>query len=987
MEKKLIKKGMSVLLSLNMLLGGMISDISLLTVRAETDKENLIDSENKSVTDTVPVLSSVDTRDLSGGEQKEMYRVGIIAGEEISLRQILIESGFLRDSDVDAYLDSIESVAVSDIDVFTLVEDRDEYTFIAKDHFDSEQVITLETDKTVSYITVTDRSKTPVHTIVTESGKTGSVAVTAGGGEHFSDGVSVSANFDRNDDAVNTVTQNNLLNAEYFGFFVNTDESIGSGYDVSVVFPEPVTGEEYRLFYVSGSYAEEIYGSVETTGDPNNPVAAGIQFHTNTLGNYVLACTKKFNYKVPEGPFEYYISDEETFTLRDLLISSGVVTEEYVDLLIQNVSSVTSSDPAVISVNIYDDGCILTPLTYVKDENVTVVLNDGQTFDISFVDTRENPEEVGSEGVLVSSKNSYEVSVAYSSDAKVPEGSELELKEIPYYTNDGKDLTNRAAEALDVDKEDIVSVTLVDVSIVKDEETIEPNAPVDVKVQVDETDSNKYETQVISVGDTADVLNVTEDETGTAYETTADSMDPVYAIVEVKMVKELVASDGSTYRVTAEFNRNAGIPSNAELIVSEINKGDEGYEYYVAQSAAMLDTTPDGLSMARPFDISFRNPETGEEYQPNQNVKVSIELIDTDLNNYSEVNIVHFGNETKVVDSELSADALNFETDGFSVYVLTGVFTYTYIFYLPTEDVTEEVLTDESGNVTGFKVENWSSCYNQAPVKTDSSDVLAYSQVVRQGEKPIIPQPADTNDKVFAGWFEGKHSGTDVTFTTTAYDFDNVVISINDTIYLYARYSTFKNAVFHDQYNNELKDYPVMHTRRGEWINNSAKVRIDDVSATYSGNGQLAFYGWSETPVQTPGQMGDLIPAENGYITITGQKDLYPIFQPFYWLSFYSSYTGSGATYVPQKAYFSTNEDGPTSLTVPEWEGHTFVGWYLGTLQVNDNQDGTTTEEIVYSTKVTDENGDFIPGLNVEDILELRAGKLILKKNVTLYAK
>ena len=140
MKGAVMKKGFSLILSANMVLTGMLSDFSVLTVNAETTAADSIAAENVSVTDTVinpatetvPVLSSVSYR-TSGEEQDEIYRYSIRTDEEVSLGTILYESGFLASSDIDSYLDRITDISVSDSDLLHLTDDEDEYVLIAEE--------------------------------------------------------------------------------------------------------------------------------------------------------------------------------------------------------------------------------------------------------------------------------------------------------------------------------------------------------------------------------------------------------------------------------------------------------------------------------------------------------------------------------------------------------------------------------------------------------------------------------------------------------------------------------------------------------------------------------------------------------------------------------------------------------------------------------------------------------------------------------------
>ena len=108
--------------------------------------------------------------------------------------------------------------------------------------------------------------------------------------------------------------------------------------------------------------------------------------------------------------------------------------------------------------------------------------------------------------------------------------------------------------------------------------------------------------------------------------------------------------------------------------MSEIKEGEAGYDEYVAQSAAALGKNPENLAFARPFDITLKNPQTGEEYQPNEAVQVSIQLLKDSLNNYANVDAVHIsdgtGETAQVMDTTVHVEAVEFAADGFSVYVL-----------------------------------------------------------------------------------------------------------------------------------------------------------------------------------------------------------------------------------------------------------------------------------------------------------------------------
>ena len=141
----------------------------------------------------------------------------------------------------------------------------------------------------------------------------------------------------------------------------------------------------------------------------------------------------------------------------------------------------------------------------------------------------------------------------------------------------------------------------------------------------------------------------------------------------------LTASDGNEYKITVTYDSTSGIPAGAELVVNEIKEGDEGYEEYVAKSAEKLGEKAENVALAKAFDITLRDPESGVEYQPTKDVLVSVELLQENLEDYESIDVVHIhrestqdGEEAEIMDSTIHGETIEFVTDGFSVYVLMG---------------------------------------------------------------------------------------------------------------------------------------------------------------------------------------------------------------------------------------------------------------------------------------------------------------------------
>ncbi|MBQ3901048.1 MAG: hypothetical protein II736_04920, partial [Clostridia bacterium] len=134
----------------------------------------------------------------------------------------------------------------------------------------------------------------------------------------------------------------------------------------------------------------------------------------------------------------------------------------------------------------------------------------------------------------------------------------------------------------------------------------------------------------------------------------------IYAVGSV-IEKTIVAEDGYTYKITVIYDESAGIPDDAELNVSEISSAD-----MLRTAAETVGSGVESISYAKMFDISI--VKDGVEYQPNENVKVSVELLDA--GEVSDVQVVHFDSETEAAPlaAETDGNTVTFETEGFSVF-------------------------------------------------------------------------------------------------------------------------------------------------------------------------------------------------------------------------------------------------------------------------------------------------------------------------------
>ncbi len=288
----------------------------------------------------------------------------------------------------------------------------------------------------------------------------------------------------------------------------------------------------------------------------------------------------------------------------------------------------------------------------------------------------EEPVEEVNEQTVTASGTDYSVSLTYTADANIPEGSMFELSELPASGILYDTLTTSVASTLNAETEEISSVTFVDVDVKKDGDSVPLDAPVSVSIAVDDPADGDTVTQVVALGQQNEVLNPEEGNDGT-FSSTTENLDSTYAIVRITKQATLKTSDDHTWLITVTYSRDdSAIPADVELVVNELKEGDPGYDEYIAASAAAAGADRENIAFAKAFDICLIDPATGLECQPTKDVSVSIQLLEEEVRDSAPVDVIHFGEEEspKQLDAALNAEnAIEFATPGFSVFVIMQV--------------------------------------------------------------------------------------------------------------------------------------------------------------------------------------------------------------------------------------------------------------------------------------------------------------------------
>ncbi len=411
----------------------------------------------------------------------------------------------------------------------------------------------------------------------------------------------------------------------------------------------------------------------------------------------------------------------------------------------------------------------------------------------------------------------------------------------------------------------------------------------------------------------------------------------------------LTAEDGKKYRVAVTYDSAAGIPDNAELQVSWLKQKSAAYKEYVGQAAETLGKTVKNLEFAHALDISLVDPATGEHYQPNKDVKVSIELLKEDIASSDRIGVVHFTEETddetagasedsaggkaEILDARVTSDgAIEFESGSFSIYIVTrDALLKHYVFLNGTDN---------------------------------SSDIFA-EQVLTDGESLVEPAMPSRSGAVFDHWEDASHNTAVFPLTVSTADAQGETLDEKqewldaNKVYYYAVYSDEKTVItYYNQSGLVVEKHEVEKPAAGQ-----AAAEEDTRSVRYlpiqdKEGSVVTFRYWTDDPRGNGHEVGTETAAGSGeydgVIKITADSpseiELYPKLEDGHYLYLDNNrkaYDLSNADFIQAE----TVVDGETANEVlaslnersnhaiPEAPGYVFKGWYISASKTKFEED------------------------------------------------
>ena len=558
----------------------------------------------------------------------------------------------------------------------------------------------------------------------------------------------------------------------------------------------------------------------------------------------------------------------------------------------------------------------------------------------------------------------YLITVVYDTKSNIPSDAILSVSEILIEDETYEDIIDKSSEALGEDKiENASFIRAFDISLRNPDTSEEYQPESGVRVSIDlinEEISEDSNIEVLHIEEEKDEATIIDSSiNGETVEFETDGFS-VFVVVKTEKEFVLTASDGNNYKITVSYDSSSGIPEDAILEVSEILEDDPGYNDYVERNAEALGKQPNHFSFIHAFDISLVNPDTGVHYQPNNYVKVKIELLNEDVDNNDSVNVVHFAESEyiEILDNNIIDGKVQFESDSFSVYVVTqNVLLKHFVFLNGTDPqadkYSEQVLANGEGLVEPPKATKdgavfkwWSTSINGTKCDFESSEY-----------KNIVIDP----DSVTGSTYEEKQAYLDA-----------------NPVYFYAVYD--KEMVVVTFYNQSGLIVQEVKVDKPGTLDTTAEIYnyipIQDKENTY-----VSFKYWTEEKYATASS------ANAGTLTISADDtrtkiDLYPVLEEGHYLNFDAnrdSVDGASIEYIPALFVVNKNRDGSLdqkiaavageleqalgTSTTPECTGYVFQGWYtqaVGGEQVfSPNSDKTLECNESALKGLLDSNGKF----------------------------
>ncbi len=528
-------------------------------------------------------------------------------------------------------------------------------------------------------------------------------------------------------------------------------------------------------------------------------------------------------------------------------------------------------------------------------------------------------EEAQEPKTLTSEGPDYTVTVSYTDDAQIPDNATLEVSEIGKGTPEYAAYLDQAKGAVNDETKSVNEARFFDITIVADGQKVEPKAPVNVQINftgIEQT--NTDDTQLLHYKDDKDVEVMDQAEFSKSEEKAVDTVQfetegfSVYGIVGTETITvDYLTDEGSTYEITIDLSDVTNIPNDSYIDIRELT-GDE-YDRYLSATAEALGTNVDSIARTKLFDIGIKSGE--DEIEPNGKVSVDFKL-KKEL--FGDAAVVHFGEDTEVLDTTTEGNVVSFETVGFSVYAI-----------VPYDGI------PQPARVT-FEFEDPN---NADFTFIDRAGNPQTTQIIKNGEDlqdvglPTIPE-----GETFGGWFiyDGDEIVEAVSFESAisvAYGEDGAGSTVSASSITIDPADLGEDGTYHVKvkaFFGEVVYLTFYEDAGGNNILNKIQIakgsNYDISNVTVNApESELLFGGWASTAGENDDDREVISPT--ALTNIQNDRPFYPTFKSGHWLTFYAGATGSGATYTAPAFVIAGGTAAGAQPSNPTWKGYAFQYW------------------------------------------------------------
>lgn len=385
-------------------------------------------------------------------------------------------------------------------------------------------------------------------------------------------------------------------------------------------------------------------------------------------------------------------------------------------------------------------------------------------------------------------------------------------------------------------------------------------------------------------------------------QTPASSVTETSSSEEAAYREEPLMFRGADYTVTVTLTKEAKIPKNADLKVTELKDNSATFKDYKKKALTEVAKQDSEIKNFKLYDITIES--NGKEAEPQAPVKVEVNY-DKPLEASDEnLKVVHFKDDgqTEVLKSKDTAETKNtssdvaFKTDSFSIYAIVQ------------EDNTEVP------RLTYHFQNNDGTDYNFLT----ASGMQVHHQIIKDGESlGEVGIPTIKAGEHFNGWY---------TYDPTTGKYGDPVkfgepITVTETKEIYVRPFMSKVAtvtLYDDSAGKSiLERYQVPLDSSGNGTADLSSFKVSPPTST------LLFVGWSKTQNGAP-----LSESEIQALPVSSDISLYPVFKESYGVEFNTGDLSTGVTYIAPRRVLTDQPVSTIKPNDPTRPGYTFAGWY-----------------------------------------------------------